>query len=292
MSKNAGIIRDAETRARASLPIDSKKVRELESESRDEQRMLSLNAWHLARYLIEHEKVPEWLDIGQFLEMAEDYPQLSEEKKIAFINQYAQLEAAAGEVTARTLYATRVHGKSFLRAVFTTSVGNYLFLLIAITLAFASLLLAHSLYVETHAARATIVWPLFVTSKMVVPFYAAGLGACVYLLRVTQNGLQNRTFDPARIPSHMIRLGLGTLAGGTIVFFPGLLDGVSTAGAGTGAASAPAATATLGSGIVAFIFGYAVDIYYKVLDRIGGEIGGASETTKPHADGGAKGARA
>jgi hypothetical protein len=59
-------------------------------------------------------------------------------------------------------------------------------------------------------------------NKIIIPFCVAGLGTCVFLLRVTQEKLTTREFDPAFIPSQLIRLGLGVLAGGSIVHFPGL----------------------------------------------------------------------
>lgn len=93
-------------------------------------------------------------------------------------------------------------------------------------------------------------------------FYAAGLGTCVFLLRVTQKKLRSREFDPACIPSQLIRLGLGVLAGGSIVLFPDLLK-----------ASVMLPTKfDAGQGALAFILGYAVDIFYSVLDNIGGKI--------------------
>lgn len=285
MSKNPDTIQTAEIRAAGELPISSKKIRKHEKESRAEQKILSLNAWHLARYLVEHEKLPENLDVGEFMVMAENYPNLSDEKKALFVNQYAQLEFAAGSVTARTLYATRIHGKTFISAVTGTSVGQYLLALSAITTFFVSLLFINTTYLTNDALiffnNVDPSWWMlyFAVSNKMLPFFAAGLGACVYLLRVTQEKLQSREFDPAWIPSHLIRLGLGTLAGGTIVFFPELLDHLTGQTANT---NDPTHTLNygLGYGLVAFIFGYAVDIYYKVLDRIGGEIGTATAKQK------------
>jgi len=99
----------------------------------------------------------------------------------------------------------------------------------------------------------------------------------VFLLRTTQEKLKSREFDPARIPSHMIRLGLGILAGGSIVFFPELfVDAASNAVSSADTAESGATDELeLGRGAVAFLFGYAVDMFYAVLDRVGGkEISG------------------
>jgi len=117
---------------------------------------------------------------------------------------------------------------------------------------------------------ADTIWPACDISPALTPFFAAGLGACVFLLRTTQEKLKSRQFDPARIPSHMIRLGLGILAGGSIVFFPELFTDAAKL---TSKASDGSTTdmVELGRGAVAFLFGYAVDMFYAVLDRIGGK---------------------
>jgi len=293
MSHKQDTIRQAEHKAKKDLGVDSEKVRELEEEAREERKILSLNAWHLARFIMEHNKcdsykinVPEGVNIGEFMDMAEDYPFLPREKKVLFLNQYALLEQASCEVTARTLYATRIYGKhpfAFLK----TSVGMHLLVLSAVSIVFIILLARHSEW---------------------FPFYAAGLGACVYILRVTQEKFKSREFDPAWIPSHYIRVLLGTLAGGSIVFFPELqdfltgqqadvlaeLEKIHQAALGNidaadkqgmqqaayqGAKQAITAAGLehkfgVGSGLLAFILGYAVDIYYSILDRIGGKITG------------------
>lgn len=241
---------------------DTSKLNKVREETEEEQAILALNAWHLARYIIEHDHeidVPKGIDIGQLMLWTEHYPDLSPDEKIKFVNQYALLEKATENVTARTLVATRIHGRGFFHAAFCTSVGKYLLFLSLITAMFVLLLLG--------------VWPVSEITPVLTPFFAAGLGACVFLLRTTQEKLKNREFDPARIPSHMIRLGLGILAGGSIVFFPELfIDN----GANAVSAIVPVDPHTpdkveLGRGAVAFLFGYAVDMFYAVLDRIGGK---------------------
>lgn len=51
---------------------------------------LAVNAWHLARYVIEHDhkiQIPKEVNIGKFLCWSEDYPHIeSKEDKIEFIN--------------------------------------------------------------------------------------------------------------------------------------------------------------------------------------------------------------
>ena len=238
----------------------SEEDKERAKEIRKEQKILATNAWHLARYYIEHNQEIEFrekkkFDIGDFLICSENYPDLEEEKRKAFIRQYAILEKATKNVTARTLVATRIHGQGFFHAVFGTSVGKYLLFLAVITIIFLSLLIVN---IVTDNILPTIL----------IPFSAAGLGTCVFLLRITQEKLSTRQFDPAFIPSQLIRLSLGILAGGSIVLFPDLLAPVSSDGGESNLFS----TISIEQGTLAFILGYAVDIFYSLLDNIGGKI--------------------
>lgn len=89
----------------------------------------------------------------------------------------------------------------------------------------------------------------------------------MFLLRVTQEKLTTREFDPAFIPSQLIRLLLGMLAGGSIVLFPSLVGGQ---GDSTGSGE----SIGIARGALAFVFGYAVDVFYSVLDNIGGRVKG------------------
>jgi len=296
---------------------DSSNLSKVRQDTEDEQVILAMNAWHLARYVIEHDHeiaLPDGVDMGQFMLWSEHYPSLKPDEMIQFVNQYALLEKVTGHVTARTLVATRIHGRGFFHAAFCTSVGKHLLFLSLIALMFVVLLLANTLWPE-----------YFNMDQVLTPFFAAGLGSCVFLLRTTQEKLQNRQFDPARIPSHLIRLGLGMLAGGSIVFFPELLltgEGavpsdatvvIATASKEVAAAASAIAQASttlldnpaaltsipdlmaeaketveelgravsdascvvdesaVGRSALAFLFGYAVDMFYAVLDRVGGK---------------------
>jgi len=233
---------------------DVNKASQASEEIKEEQSILASNAWHLARYIIEHDdiiQIPEGVEIGQFILWSENYPTLKPDEKIKFVDQYALLEKVAQNVTARTLVATRIHGRGFFHATFKTSVGKYLLFLSLVTAVFVALLLGSTMC------------PILKKYPTLIPFFAAGLGACVFLLRKTQEKLKSREFDPARIPSHMIRLMLGIIAGGSIVFFPQLFIESES--------SAETSDLALGQGAVAFLFGYAVDVFYAVLDRIGGK---------------------
>ena len=237
---------------------DKKRAEEIKME----QQILATNAWHLGRYYIEHDQDIESLkdkdfDIGDFLISSELYPNLEEEKRKKFIRQYAILEKATKNVTARTLVATRIHGQGFFHAVFGTSVGKYLLFLAMMTIMFLSLLIIN---IVTDNILPTIL----------IPFLAAGLGTCVFLLRITQEKLSTRQFDPAFIPSQLIRLSLGILAGGSIVLFPDLLTSATTTN--ESGSSNLFSNISIEQGTLAFVLGYAVDIFYSLLDNIGGKI--------------------
>jgi len=232
-----------------------------EEETREEQRILASNAWHLARYVIEHDyeiQMPKNFNPGEFLDWSERYPSLTKEEKIDFVNQYADLEKATKSVTARTLVATRIHGRGFFHAALLTSVGRYLVFLSLFAALFIYLLITN---ITTDDGM----------SNILIPFCAAGLGTCVFLLRVTQEKLKRRSFDPAFIPSHLVRLGLGVLAGGSIVLFPDLVS-IGNDATGSGQGVAVGQQIGIGQGSLAFILGYAVDIFYAVLDKIGGRV--------------------
>ena len=235
--------------------MKEEKIELLERETKEEQRILTTNAWHLARYVIEHDyelELPDDFDMGKFIWYTQHYFDLDKKEKILFINQYMMLERATKDVTARTLVATRIHGHGFLYAVFGTSVGKYLFFLAVVTLTFVILLIVN-------ITTSNSLFP-----NILIPFLSAGLGTCVFLLRITQEKLSTRQFDPAFIPSQLIRLSLGILAGGVIVLFPDLIHPPKE--------GSISEQINVGQSTLAFILGYAVDIFYSVLDNIGGKV--------------------
>ena len=236
-------------------------VEKIEITTKEEQRILASNAWHLARYAIEHDHeidFPDAFDVGQFLYWSENYPNLSPKEQITFVNQYAMLEKTTKNVTARTLFATRIHGRGFFYATFDTSVGRYLLFLFIVTAIFVGVLMADikAMQILFGVSQTNT----FDIPNIIIALSAAGLGTCVFLLRITQEKLKNREFDPAYIPSQLIRLGLGVLAGASIVFFPGLINEEGQE------------SISFGVGTLAFILGYAIDIFYAILDNIGGRI--------------------
>ena len=240
-------------------------------------RVLAANAWDLAQHIAEHkdrfDKVSD-IDFGQFLGLCEKYPDMESDdpQRAMFVNQYCQLEEAAGDVTARTLVATRIHGKGFVRAVFSTTVGRYLLTISLVTSFFIFMLLGNLFWpldvnfvdlVEDPAMDYGYYFFYFLavisSESVFIPFFAAGLGTSFFLLRDTQEQLKKRTFDPASIPGHFVRLILGVVAGGILVLFPDLVqlgksESISEVGVGQGA--------------MAFLLGYGVEIFYNGLDAL------------------------
>ena len=97
-------------------------------------------------------------------------------------------------------------------------------------------------------------------SAYVIPFAYGTLGACAYLLRISERRLRMRDFDSCRIPEHRTRLVLGTLSGGMIVLF--ISADLLNAKNGGGSAF------VLVQGALGFIAGYSIDFLFDVIDRI------------------------
>ncbi len=247
-------------------------------EINEEESALALNAWHLARYVMEQGKYSKKVkdfDFGEFFAMCEKYPDMPEGSldKVKFVNNYHKLELIAENVTARTLIATRIHGRGFVTAVFGTSIGQYLLFLSLITFLFIVSLAAglfwplDEMYVDLVNGESGGYGYYFFyflaqmsSSSVMAVFCAAGLGTTVYLLRETQKHLTERTFDPARIPGHCIRLLLGVVAGGTIVLFPDIMGSINNLKIDE--------QVGIGQGALAFILGYGVEIFYEALDSL------------------------
>lgn len=89
----------------------------------------------------------------------------------------------------------------------------------------------------------------------IAPFAYGALGASVRLLRVTEQKLRDRSFDPRRVPEHRNRLVLGMLSGGVLVML--------YSSGGVGETSVKLTEVTLG-----FIAGYSIDVLFSVLDGL------------------------
>lgn len=93
-------------------------------------------------------------------------------------------------------------------------------------------------------------------AEYAIPFTYGVLGACAYLLRVTEKHLRQRDFDVSRIAEHNNRLMLGALSGGVIVLFiQDIPNGQDV-------------TFQIAEGALGFLAGYSIDLLFDTLDRI------------------------
>lgn len=100
---------------------------------------------------------------------------------------------------------------------------------------------------------------LYWISGSLVPFAYGAFGASVRLLRITEERLRNRTFDPRRITEHRNRFVLGTLSGGVMVML--------YSSGGVGDVDVKLTEAALG-----FIAGYSIDLLFALIDRLVGAL--------------------
>ncbi|MDH5546452.1 MAG: hypothetical protein OEZ43_12730 [Gammaproteobacteria bacterium] len=89
----------------------------------------------------------------------------------------------------------------------------------------------------------------------IAPFAYGAFGASVRLLRITEQKLRLRSFDPRRLPEHRNRLVLGTLSGGVLVMLYSS-GGVTDTGV------------KLTEVTIGFIAGYSIDVLFSILDGL------------------------
>ena len=87
------------------------------------------------------------------------------------------------------------------------------------------------------------------------------------MLRITEQRLRERSFDPRRTAEHTNRLVLGTLSGGVIVL-------VFSVG-GVGETDVKLTEAALG-----FLAGYSIDLLFSLLDRMVNAISPAEDAPR------------
>lgn len=97
---------------------------------------------------------------------------------------------------------------------------------------------------------------LFEVTNYLEPFLYGLLGAVTYILRVTEQHLRARDYDPTREPEHFNRLVLGTLSGGAIILF---IEQLPTDEGGV---------LEVGSAALGFLAGYSVDFLFETVDRM------------------------
>ena len=220
----------------------------------------------LADYAIRTGQLPKAVDIEivYLAERALEQRQaLSPELFAGLVNAYQVLERHFPAVTADSLAATEPEQPGKIR---TSPTGRYLLKLWACTgfIVLAILLVNLSQYLNARnqppvpglSGDGQALALGYQTLQYLEPFFYGALGAFIYILRVTEQRLQTREFDPARAPEHVNRLVLGTLAGGAIILF------INEVPNGDGS-SVQISAAALG-----FLAGYSVDFLFQVLDRV------------------------
>lgn len=224
----------------------------------------------LANYAIRTGQLPKAVDI-QIVYLAEraleQRQALSPELFAGLVNAYQVLERHFPAVTADSLAATEPEQPGKIR---TSPTGRYLLKLWACTgfIVLAILLVNLSQFLHTRgqspvpglAGDGQALAIGYRTLEYLEPFFYGALGAFIYILRVTEQRLQTREFDPARAPEHVNRLVLGTLAGGSIILFIKELP------------NGDGSSVQISSAALGFLAGYSVDFLFQVLDRLIGAI--------------------
>jgi len=221
----------------------------------------------LASYAIQTGQLPKGVNVETVYTAHRDLEQkkeLSPEVFAELVNDYQVLERYFPTITARSLAATEPEKPGKIR---TSPAGRYLVKLwvwtAVIVLAILLLNLAQYLNVLTRPPPGEaltgsertldLIYQVF---KYLEPFLYGALGAFLYILRVSEERLRTREFDPARAPEHVNRLVLGTLAGGSIILFI------------TQVPTADGAAIQISAAALGFLAGYSVDFLFETLDRI------------------------
>jgi len=221
----------------------------------------------LARFALETGQVPKQVQLASLYGMWARKMEQSIELTPAEVSQltfyYQHLEAQLSPVSAASLAATDCQG---YRDCLQTEAGYHTRRLWILAFFVVALIVALNLFqygYEFYSLDMAKSW----TDGLVVftfgywaavhmtPFTYGALGACVYVLRVTEQRLQNRTFDPKCIPQHRNRLVLGTLSGGVIVLF-------------IKAGEASTIGVELTAAALGFLAGYSIEFLFTVLDRL------------------------
>lgn len=212
-------------------------------------------------------QLPEAVNIESVYSACRDVEEnkaLPAERFAQLVHYYQVLERHFPTITARSLAATEPAKPG---RIWTSPAGRYLLKLWAWTgcIVLAILVVNLSQYInqvtqpppgEVLSGGARALDLLYQALKYFEPFLYGALGAFVYILRVTEERLHTREFDPARAPEHVNRLVLGTLAGGSIILF------IAQIPAGDGA------VIEIGAAALGFLAGYSVDFLFQTLDRV------------------------
>ena len=225
----------------------------------------------LATYAVEVGRLPEQVKLSEIYRLWDikiDQAQCLNENDINLLESYyRKLEDELSPVTAVSLFATDAKKDSRkMNDYMDSEAGKYARRMWIMSFSILGLIMAINLFqyvfhmfsadwaiaMEADFAYVTIVYWL---AGGITPFAYGAFGACIRLLRVTEQRLRDRTFDPRRIPEHRNRMVLGTLSGGVIVLL------YSTGGISE--TDVKLTEAGLG-----FLAGYSIDLLFSILDRL------------------------
>lgn len=246
------------------------------------KRKLCRDVARLMQYAMESGQLPQEVKPADVY--AYDPATDTDGKQTALMADYLQiLEQRFPDISARTLEATEPsldeEGKTprwrWLRR---TEVGRYLvniWIWIGLTIvAIFAVNLAEPLTESGQIATTLDVWQR--AARYLEPFLYGALGAFLFLLRVSEQKLKERSFDPQRAPEHVNRVILGTISGGAIIL---LVEGAITGAPSGGTQANPPANdaGTLGdlgtyikvsTAALGFLAGYSVDFLFQTIDRV------------------------
>lgn len=233
----------------------------------DIQAELTEDVHLLAEYGIQTNQLPAGIDIAAIQRarsnLADRQP-LADEAADTLAGYYRKLEGRFGNVTARTLRATEPETPGRPKTIPARRHLRRLWFWAFIALVFVLSSNITQYHYETNLPApgddpegwAKFLEYLYQVTIYLEPFLYGLLGAVVYILRVTEERLHSRDYDPRREPEHYNRLVLGTLSGGAIILFIEQIPGDDGAALEIG-------TAALG-----FLAGYSVDFLFETLDRM------------------------
>lgn len=215
----------------------------------------------LTRHAIEIGQLPDTVNAPVVFATDQDHSQATLKQLVTF---YEILEKQFPSVTAQTLAATEqtIPGK-----IKTCSAGRYLTVLwYWIAFVVMAILLSNIIQFSHDTSLPDIgdewgnnAWLLsiaFQASQYFEPFLYGALGSFVFLLRVSEERLKERSFDPNRKGEHFNRVILGAISGGAII----LLIAQIPAGDGNYIEISAAA--------LGFLAGYSIDFLFHTIDRV------------------------
>ena len=221
------------------------------------------DVWNLSKHAIQSGNLPKSIKVDDVLEAQQEFEKNNCVTKLQFENlvaYYQALEAISPTITGRSLTATEpaVPGK-----IRTSPAGKYLVQLWWFTgLVVLSILAINTTrFVSAVNTPAPGDEPSFLpyfeeVANYLEPFLYGALGAFVYILRVTEEKLRTREFDPARAVEHVNRIILGTLSGGTIILFVSQVT------------SEDGTVFYIGVAPLGFLAGYSIEFLFETIDRV------------------------